>query len=134
MYCWKCGKQIPENSLFCNGCGAAMKRQEQPVKPETPVDPPAQSAQEPAPQPADTGEILLPTEAVPVKPPREKMTLEELWIRFFCFAMTLGFGALGMLFLWEGIWILTVVFALLVYCMIVGWEQAMLLMKIISVI
>lgn len=31
MYCNKCGKEIPENSKFCGGCGAAVQMKTEPV-------------------------------------------------------------------------------------------------------
>lgn len=42
MFCWKCGKEVQEDQLFCGSCGAALKQ-----TPQTP--PPAQ-----APLPAQT--------------------------------------------------------------------------------
>jgi len=42
MFCEKCGKQIPDNSAFCDGCGAPVapvetQQTQEPVQEEVPV-------------------------------------------------------------------------------------------------
>ncbi len=58
MFCEKCGKEIPENSKFCAGCGAKVE----------PVEP-AVGAVETEPQVAPTPEPTPPQKAQQVPPP-----------------------------------------------------------------
>ena len=37
MFCYKCGKQLPDDAVFCSACGTAM--QSAPVQPVTPPEP-----------------------------------------------------------------------------------------------
>lgn len=38
MYCNKCGKQIPEDSIFCNYCGVKVEIQNEDIEPKTQDD------------------------------------------------------------------------------------------------
>lgn len=63
MFCEKCGKQLPDGALFCDGCGAKI----------------AQAAQAPAAAPADPAAApaaAAPT-AAPAAAPREKKPLNK---------------------------------------------------------
>lgn len=41
MYCFKCGKEIPENSVFCPFCGAQLNNAAQPAASAAPAAAPA---------------------------------------------------------------------------------------------
>lgn len=49
MFCEKCGKQIPDGSAFCDGCGAKLTQEAAPVEAAAPVAAPAAPAAAAAP-------------------------------------------------------------------------------------
>lgn len=68
MFCTQCGKQVPDDQLFCDGCGAAMRSSaaSAPVEPEPP-----KVVEAPAVEEADNVTITLNT-GDGGKPPKKK--------------------------------------------------------------
>lgn len=68
MFCTQCGKQVPDDQLFCDGCGAAMRSSDAsaPVEPEPP-----KVVEAPAVEEADNVTITLNT-GDGGKPPKKK--------------------------------------------------------------
>ncbi len=61
MFCEKCGKQLPDGALFCDGCGAKI----------------AQAAQAPAAAPADPAAAPAAAPAAPAQVPAKKKPLNK---------------------------------------------------------
>lgn len=106
MYCNRCGKQIPDDSVFCSGCGAKVAPAvSAPVQEPMPA-PEAASPQTPAPEPA-TPVPAAPQppqdqqEFRPYCPPPEAPKTPEHPMRWFKFIIyvQLFLSALG--YLWD---------------------------------
>ena len=82
MYCIYCGKEIPDDSVFCPVCGKPTAEQPLPPTDEQPAVPPAP---EPVPMPTPAfGYAAAPAEP---KPPREKKPVGALAIVGFVFSV-----------------------------------------------
>lgn len=88
MFCNQCGKQIVNESRFCNFCGAKVvilpqdnlpAREEQPVQPTEPVQPAVQPVAQPVVQP-----VAQPAESAQPQHATQRVSLKETLIKQAC--------------------------------------------------
>ena len=84
MFCTNCGKEIPDNANFCDGCGAQIgATQAQPQ--QTPYSQPQQATyiQQPAPQPQQRIYVQQPAPQQPVFPQQPYYPTSNIIIQDF---------------------------------------------------
>lgn len=92
MYCPNCGQQQPDNTKFCNNCGADLQAVKQAPNP-TPA--PAAENQNPAPQPVQ--QPIQPPTQQPAQPKPKKPWYKKWWIWVIVGVVVVGVigGAFG---------------------------------------
>ena len=83
MFCQKCGKELPEDAVFCSVCGNRITQPVQPIV--EPVQPVVQPVQPEAPRPENQG----PVKCGPFYFPRNPVAICSYYLGFaslfFCF-------------------------------------------------